>query len=52
MNLFLRNPNGEFNRLYNCSFYSVDVVQVEKRQHFFFFFLGLFFLTIGVFEEA
>jgi hypothetical protein len=49
MNLFLRNPNGEFDRLYNCSFYSVDSVPVEKRQHFL---LGLFFLTIGVIEEA
>ncbi|KAI6217014.1 hypothetical protein M3Y95_01245600 [Aphelenchoides besseyi] len=40
--------HDEFLRLYNCSFYQVDSIPIEKRKHFGF---GLLILILGVFYE-
>ena len=38
-----------FQRIYNCSFYSVDSVPVDKRQNIPF---GILLLIVGLFEEV
>jgi hypothetical protein len=48
MDLFIRRP-AEFDQLYNCSFYNVSAIPLEKRQHIS---LGFAFVTLGIIEEV
>jgi hypothetical protein len=39
----------DFRQFYNCSFYNVDSVPLEQRQHVL---LGIVFVVISVIEEV
>uniref|UniRef100_A0A914I0P2 Uncharacterized protein n=1 Tax=Globodera rostochiensis TaxID=31243 RepID=A0A914I0P2_GLORO len=48
MELLFFNPD-EYERLYNCSVYTIDQVPLSKRQHIP---LGVIFLSIGIICEV
>uniref|UniRef100_A0A914ICG5 Odorant receptor n=1 Tax=Globodera rostochiensis TaxID=31243 RepID=A0A914ICG5_GLORO len=48
MEVFFFHPE-EYDRLYNCSAYSIDQIPLEKRQHIL---IGVIFLSIGIICEV
>ena len=48
MELFIRG-DAEFNRLYNCSFYNVSDISLEKRSNVP---IGIIIFTVSFIEEA
>ena len=48
MDVYFFKPD-EYERLYNCSSYSIDQIPLEKRKHEW---LGIFFFTIGTICEV
>lgn len=48
MELFIRH-DSEFQRLYNCSFYNISAVPLERRSNFP---IGISFMTISLVEAV